>query len=106
MAYRYNLRIEQGTTYELDIECGVPLVGCTAASQIRARHASPTPLVSFMVSINTTDNIVTLSLSPGQTSSLPSGSRAGVWDCELTDSGGNVRRLAEGLVSVSPEVTR
>ena len=31
---------------------------------------------------------------------------AGVWDLEIEFSGGDVRRLAQGSISVSPEVTR
>lgn len=31
---------------------------------------------------------------------------AGVWDLEIEFPGGDVRRLAQGSISVSPEVTR
>lgn len=110
MAYRYDLKIDQGATLVLEIEClndlGQPmdLVGYTAQAHVRYRHSDATPAAVFSAALNETPGLVSLTLGSAQTSAL---SRPfGVWDCELTGPGGVVQRLAEGKVSVSPEVTK
>jgi len=110
MAYRYDLKIEQGATLVLDVACqddlGRPmdLTGYSAAAQIRYRHSDPDPAAVFSSTLGEEPGVVSFSLSAQQTSAL---SRTyGVWDCELTAPDLTVQRLAEGKVSVTPEVTR
>jgi len=110
MAYRYDLRIDQGATLALEIECrddlGQPmdLSGYTAAAQIRYRHSDPDPAAVFMPAMNEEPGLLSLKLTAGQSTAL---SRPyGVWDCELTAPDGTVQRLAEGKVTISPEVTK
>ena len=45
-----------------------------------------------------------LSMSANTTNSIAAGRY--VYDCELTDSNGIVSRLVEGIVTVTPGVTR
>lgn len=110
MAYRYDLRIDQGATLVLEIECqddlGQPmdLTGYTAQAQVRYRHGDANPAAVFSVTMNETPGLVSLTLGAGQTAALAK--PFGVWDCELHAPGGVVQRLAEGKVSVSPEVSR
>jgi hypothetical protein len=110
MAYRYDLKIDQGATLVLEIEChndlGQPmdLTGYTAQAQVRYRHSDAGPAAVFSATLNETPGLVSLSLGAAQTAALAK--PFGVWDCELTGPGGVVQRLAEGKVTISPEVTR
>jgi len=110
MAYRYDLKIDQGATLALDIECqddaGKPmdLTGYAAQAQIRHRHDDPEPAAVFVAVLDHASGMVSLKLDAHQSGQL---ARAyGVWDCELTAPDGAVQRLVEGKVSVSPQVTR
>lgn len=110
MAYRFDLRIDQGATFGLDIECQdensqpVDLTGYRAAAQIRFRHSDDNAAAVFLCTVSAELGVVNLELNAAQTAALARTS--GVWDCELTAPDGTVSRLAEGKVSVSPEVTR
>jgi len=110
MAYRYDLKIDQGATLALDIECHddagnpVDLTGYTASAQVRYRYADPGPAAVFTSVLNETPGVVSLKLGAPQTAALAK--PFGVWDCELTAPDGTVQRLAEGKVAVSWEVTR
>jgi hypothetical protein len=52
----------------------------------------------------TSAGVITLSLTATETAALAAGRY--VYDLELVSSGGVVTRLLEGVVTVSPEVTR
>lgn len=109
MATKANLVIDQGTTYTTDLnltdENGDPLVlsGYSANSQIR-KHYTSTNSVAFSVSINATAGVITLSLTANQTSDMTSGRY--VYDVELTDASNSISRIVEGIVTVTPQVTR
>ncbi len=110
MAYRYDFVIEKGASLALDIECQdedgqpVTLSGCTAAAQLRYRHADPDPAAVFHASVDAPRGRVSLRLDPAQTAAL--GKATAVWDCALTWPDAGVQRLAQGKVAISPEVTR
>jgi len=109
MATKANLVIDQGTTYTTDLnltdENGDPLVlsGYTANSQIRKHYTSSNSVV-FSTSINAVAGIITLSLTANQTANMASGRY--VYDVELTDASNSVSRIVEGIVTVTPQVTR
>jgi hypothetical protein len=109
MATKANLVIDQGATFlvELDLkdENGDILVlsGYTANSQIRKWYTSSNATASFTTSINVVSGAVSLSLSANQTSSLTSGRY--VYDVEI-QNGSSVTRIVEGIVTVTPQVTR
>ncbi|WP_243358609.1 hypothetical protein [Fundidesulfovibrio terrae] len=110
MAYRYDLKIDQGATLALEIECqddaGNPMAlsGYSASAQVRYRYADTSPAAVFACTLNETPGLVSLKLGAAQTAALSK--PFGVWDCELTAPDGTVQRLAEGKVAVSPEVSR
>jgi hypothetical protein len=109
MATKSNLVIDQGSTFSTDLsltdENGDPLAlsGYTANSQIRKWYTSSSPAATFSTSINTEIGVITLSLTANQTSNLVSGRY--VYDVELND-GAEVSRIVEGIVTVTPQVTR
>jgi hypothetical protein len=111
-AQNYDLDIEQGSAFKLELQLKQPdgeplnLSGCTAASQIRKSARSKNPIIDFTCEVvaPTADGIILISLTHDQTSSL-SFSNA-LYDIEVTFATGEVRRLLMGSVRLSPEITR
>ena len=109
MATKANLVIDQGATFSTDLyltdEGGIPLIlnGYFANSQVRKWYTSSTPAATFTTSINTSASFITLSLSANQTSNLVSGRY--VYDVEICDNT-STARILEGIVTVTPQVTR
>ena len=107
--------IYQGATFRKRLTwkgpSGAPidLTGCTARMQVRSEVESSTVLLSL-----TTENggitlggvAGTIELFVSDDASTLFTWTAGVWDLEIEFPGGEVTRLAQGSVSVSPEVTR
>lgn len=107
--------IYQGATFRKRLTWTAPsgtpidLTGCTARMQVRSDVESPTALLSL-----TTENdgivlggalgTIELSVSDEDTAAITWD--GGVWDLEIVHPGGEVTRLAQGSISVSPEVTR
>lgn len=108
MADKVNLVIDQGTTYSVDFEVKdanneiVDLTNYTGAGQIRKHYTSNTA-VSFTVNAYS-NGVVRAALTANQTSSLSEGRY--VYDIELTDIGSEVSRIVEGIITVTPEVTK
>jgi hypothetical protein len=109
MATKANLVIDQGTTFSTDLtlsdENGDPLSlsGYTANSQIRKWYTSNNISASFATAINVDDGVITLSLTANQSGSLTAGRY--VYDVEIND-GAQVSRIVEGIITVTPQVTR
>jgi hypothetical protein len=107
MASKANLIVDQGSTFSatinLDDSNGDDLVvtGYTSRSQMRKHYTS-----SNSVTITTAleDGLLTLSLTDSQTANIVAGRY--VYDVELIDSSNNVTRIIEGIITVTPEVTR
>jgi hypothetical protein len=111
-----NLVVKQGATETIEIldivdGAGVALnpAGCSVRAQVRNPQSSATVLYEW-TSQGATPNAtvaagrVTLSL-PADVSTAFTWT-FGYYDVELTDSAGKVARLAEGTITVSPQVTR
>ena len=109
MATKANLVIDQGSTFNTDLTLldengnGVYLVGYTANSQIRKWYTSENPAATFTTSINTISSVITLTLTPEETANLVAGRY--VYDVEI-DDGFEKSRILEGIITVTPEVTR
>lgn len=109
MATKANLVIDQGTTFSTDLsltdENGdvLNLIGYSANSQVRKWYTSSNAAAVFSTSINTTSGVVTLSLTANQTSNLVAGRY--VYDVEI-DDGNVISRIVEGIITVTPQVTR
>lgn len=108
MATKANLVIDQGATFSTDLtltdENGDILIlsGYTANSQLRKWYTSTTS-VPFTATVNTDAGVITLSLTDTQTSLLAAGRY--VYDVEISD-GSTVSRVVEGIITVTPNVTR
>lgn len=110
MATKANLVIDQGSTYSTTLTLtdedgeALDLTNNTAQAQIRKSYSSLT-YTSFTTSVNVAAGTVLLSLTAAQTSNLVAGRY--VYDVELTDTVANsVTRIVEGIVTVTPQVTR
>lgn len=109
MATKANIVIDQGTTFSTVITLAdengdaINLTGYSANSQIR-KHYSSSNSQSFSISLGGTSGTVTLSLTSTQTSNLVAGRY--VYDVEVVSTSNVVSRIVEGIVTVTPEVTR
>lgn len=110
MATKANLVIDQGTTYSTTLNLtddnGDPLNlnGFTANSQIRKWYTSSNA-VTFSTSVNSDFGTITLSLTSSQTNNMVAGRY--VYDVEITEISTNaISRVVEGIVTVTPGVTR
>lgn len=110
MATKVDLIIDQGTDYKtflnLTDDNGDPLnlTGFGVSAQMR-KHYTSTNSVTFTASINVSSASIILSLSEPETANLNSGRF--VYDVELTNTSDNtVSRVVEGIVTVTPQVTR
>lgn len=110
MATKANLVIDQGSTFSVDLDLTdengdvLSLDGFTANSQLRKWYTS-TNSTAFATSINVSSGQITLTLTSNQTGALTAGRY--VYDVELTESSTNaISRVVEGIVTVTPQVTR
>jgi hypothetical protein len=113
--FKNPLLICQGATfraawkYQSPSGAAINLTGCTARMQVRASITDPVPLVSLTtgnggITLGGAAGTISLYISDAATASFAW--RGGVWDFELVWPNGDVDRLAQGSVTVSPEVTR
>lgn len=104
---KVNLVIDQGTTFtsliDLTDQNNDPLnvVGYSARAQLRKHHLSAN---AVMFSTALANGQLIISLTANQTSSISAGRH--VYDVELQDPFSNVIRVVEGIVTVTPEVSK
>jgi hypothetical protein len=109
MASKANLVIDQGATFSTDLYLtdtdGGPLLlnGYTASSQMRKWYTSANASATFATFVNVESSFITLSLAANSTGGLTAGRY--VYDVEIFD-GNTVSRVVEGIVTVTPQVTR
>jgi len=107
MALKANIVIDQGTTFASDIsildenEDPIDLTGYLARGQIRKTYTSTTA-VNFTTAL--AEGVLVLSLTANQTANIVSGRY--VYDVELVDTTNTVVRILEGIVTITPEVTK
>jgi len=114
-AAQYDITIEQGATFRLDLvwrdsnNNPVDLNGYSARMQVRASYTDS------VVQLNLTSSngaivlggaLGTIVVTGAATATDDIPIRAGVYDLELEASDGTVTRLVQGKVRISPEVTR
>jgi hypothetical protein len=112
MARKVNLVIDQGTTYETSFdlvdENGDPrnLTGYTAKSQLRKWYTSEFG-VDFVTEIVADVGKVILRLDAITDGAGELAAGRYVYDVQLIeDTTGNITRIFEGIVTVTPQVTR
>jgi hypothetical protein len=110
MATVSNLFVDAGTDYSTIITVaatnGQPLnlTGYSVASQMRKSYSSST-VYNFTTSLyNAAQGKVRLQLNNTQSSAIPAG--RWLYDVEITSPSGTKTRVIEGIVTVTPEITR
>lgn len=115
-AFKLNLKIEQGSTFSQLVtwKTGTPalpvdLTGCTARMHARAKTADTAILLDLTtlnggIVLGGALGSVEIKLTAAQTAAI--GWTGAVYDLEIVFPVGTVKRLMQGSISVSPEVTR
>jgi hypothetical protein len=110
MAIKANLVLDQGADFSALIDLtdanGAPynLVGHTVASQMRKNYASATAAATFICTHNGEIGQINLALPNAQTNDIEPGRY--MYDVEITSAGGSTTRVVEGIVTVTPGITR
>lgn len=108
MAQKANLVVDQGSDFSTTIDIldsdgnAVDLSTYTAAGKVK-KHYTSLSSVSFTTSL-TSSGILTISLAANTSDNLEAGRY--VYDVELTSNTGDVTRVLEGILTVTPSVTR
>lgn len=115
MADKYNILVDQGSTYSLALTykdsagVAINLTGYTAAMQARDTVNTPTTVLSLSspssgIVITGATGLITITMTATQTRDLIANTY--VYDLEITSGAGVVTRLIQGSLIVSAEVTR
>jgi hypothetical protein len=114
VAVSYNVTIDQGATWYLNVEYDNPngtpvnLTSYTAALQIRSLPESATAVLSLStgsgITITGATGLVAITATATQTRAIDEGTY--YYDLEITSPAGVVTRLVQGQAVVTPEVTR
>jgi hypothetical protein len=112
MAAYVELFLDQGTTFNNVItltdditNSSINISGYSVKSQMRRSYYSVNPTANISCSITDASNgQITLSLTASQTSNIKAGRY--LFDVDTTDSMDTVARVLEGIITVTPSVTR
>ena len=110
MATVANIFIDQGSDYSNIITVAatsgqaLDLSGYTVASQIRKSYTSSVSYTFTSSVYNATQGRVRIQLTADQSELIPPGRY--LYDVEITSSGGAKRRVVEGIVTVTPQITK
>jgi len=108
MATKSNLTIDQGSNYSITVDLttangsAMDLAGYTGRGQMRKSPSSSTAK-DFTVAV-ANNGIVTLSMSAAYTANITAG--RWLYDVEVISDSDVVTRVLEGIVTVTPEITR
>ena len=108
MAQKANLVIDRGSDFSTTIDItdddgnAIDLSTFTAAGKIKKHYTSLTS-VNFNVTL-TSSGIMTIALAANTSEQIEPGRY--VYDVELTSNTGGITRVIEGIVTVTPSVTR
>lgn len=109
MAIKANILIDQGSSFSTSINLTttaddvIDLTGFTGAAQMR-KHYTSSNSTPFTVTVLPESGVVRLAMTANTTANLVAGRY--VYDVELTSSLGVISRIVEGIVTVTPNVTR
>tara|TARA_B100000963_G_scaffold272573_1_gene240781 strand:+ start:239 stop:577 length:339 start_codon:yes stop_codon:yes gene_type:complete len=110
-AGKHNFTIEQGSTFNREITVqensqALNLTGYSARMQMRSTHDSSTIALTFTAAVANPASQGKINLTAPATNTAAVEEGIYVYDLEIESSAGNVTRILEGQVTVTPEVTR
>jgi hypothetical protein len=109
MAIKANLVVDQGANFTATIDVAdandtvFNLTGYNVAAQMRKNYTSSTA-ITFTASHTGVLGKINLGLSANTTAAIEPGRY--LYDVEITSSGGTITRVVEGIVTVTPGITR
>jgi len=110
MAYA-ELTLDQGTTFETTIDLtsddgtALNVTNCVFTSQIRKSYYSSNATANLVVTItNAANGNVKMSLAAANTANIKAGRY--LYDLKMTTPGGVTSRVVEGIITVTPQVSR
>lgn len=105
------LTIDQGSTYESQLDLvnddgsAINVAGYVFNAQIRKSYYSLNPTANMTITIvNSANGNVTLSLNAATTSNIKAGRY--VYDVKMMDTANTVTRIVEGIITITPQVTK
>lgn len=111
MATKLNMTIDQGSTFErtlrfyTDGSTPKDLTGFTFRGQLRENYDDASPAGEFtMTVLDAPAGVVNMLLTAATTAALDPGKLK--YDVEMVRPNATVRRLFEGVITVTPEVTK
>lgn len=110
MADFVELHIDAGSTFSTEVTVNdatgnpINLTNYQARAQIRKSYYSTTAIDFVVTKTNANNGILNMSISASNTSNIRPGRY--VYDVEIEDSSNVVTRIFEGIVTISPGVTR
>lgn len=110
MAY-IDLFVDQGTDFytnmDLTNDDGTPMgvAGYTFAGQIRKSYYSKNPTANLVITVvNSATGNLSISVPAAITANVAPGRY--VYDIKMTDTSNSIIRIMEGIVTVTPQVSR
>ena len=106
----YNLSIEQGSSWQLQMDVDstagndLNITGYTFASKLAKSHYDENPVSMTSTIINTATGTLRLNLTPAQTAALDPAVEY-IYDVQMTSPTGIVTRLIQGRATISAGVT-
>jgi uncharacterized protein YbcV (DUF1398 family) len=105
------LTINQGATFESDLDLvdddgsAINVAGYVFSGQIRKSYYSLNPTANLTLNIvNAANGNVNIVLSAATTANIKAGRY--VYDVKMTDTSNTVTRIVEGVITVTPQVTK
>lgn len=100
-----DLYVEQRATFNETITANVSNLNGVTSGQIRNSYYATNTSASFVSSMNVQNSTVTIQLSANTTANIAAGRY--VYDVIVNDTANNIiTRVLEGIVEISPSVTR
>jgi len=106
----YNIEIEQGASFSVDINIAnsdqnYSFGDYSFKATVRDKYTDASPTASFTIAEDNSSKKLTMAMSNTSTAALSSG--AMIWDLiQIKDSDSSITRILQGDVIVSPMVTR
>lgn len=112
MAAYVELIIDQGATFNNIINLSddlsnesLNILGYTVRSQMRRSYYSTNATANITCTItNSSNGEITMSMTAANTTNIKAGRY--LFDLETVDTNGTVNRVLEGIITVTPQITR
>lgn len=119
MAGIWDFTYDQGTDFERSLKLTqrdgitpVNLAGCTFSGQVRLSPQDAAVITMTVTIVDATNGVIKITMSAAESAAIPvAGLRYNdytnlVYDIEIVDSTAKKRRLLNGTIKMSPEVTK